>query len=156
MWIAGEQSRAVHLLSLLDQRTGFTFKLIVLRGRVITAVAVFCQRDLCDQIVGDGGHYFFEVKDNQPELKESIAAEFNSAFPPTLNIWAGRTWRRSAASPCETLPPRRRCYEKAKPISPSASRSACLLSITCHYTPKPMHFQSNQSATWTRTAYSPR
>ena len=96
-----EHSRAVHLLSLLDQRTGFTLhqlevpgetnehktalellKLIVLRGRVITGDAIFCQRDLCEQIVGDGGHYFFEVKDNQPELKESIAAEFNSAFSP--------------------------------------------------------------------------
>jgi hypothetical protein len=96
-----EYQRAIHLLSLLDQRTGFTLaqsevdgktnehktaltllKSMVLTGRVITGDAMFCQRDLCQQIVDDGGHYFFEVKDNQPELKESIAAEFEPAFSP--------------------------------------------------------------------------
>lgn len=96
-----EHGRAIHLLSLLDQRTGFTLgqaevdgktnehkaaltllKSVVLPGRVITGDAMFCQRDLCQQIVGAGGHYFFEVKDNQPELKASIAAEFQPAFSP--------------------------------------------------------------------------
>ena len=96
-----EYGRAVHLLSLLDQHTGFTLhqlevpgktnehktalellKLIVLKGRVITGDAMFCQRDLCEQIVRDEGHYYFEVKDNQSDLKESIEAEFNSAFSP--------------------------------------------------------------------------
>jgi len=98
--LAGHE-RAVHLLSLLDQRTGFTLrqlevpgktnehktalellKSIVLKGRVITGDAIFCQRDLCEQIVQGDGHYFFEVKDNQPTLKEAIAAEFHSAFSP--------------------------------------------------------------------------
>lgn len=93
--------RAIHLLSLLDQQTGFTLrqlevpgntnehktalallKSIVLRGRVITGDAMFCQRDLCEQIVRDEGHYFFEVKGNQPELKEAIEAEFEMAFSP--------------------------------------------------------------------------
>lgn len=93
--------RAIHLLSLLDQRTGFTLaqsevdcktnehkaaltllKSLVLTGRVITGDAMFCQRDLCRQIVDDDGHYFFEVKGNQPELKKSIAAEFEPAFSP--------------------------------------------------------------------------
>jgi hypothetical protein len=96
-----EYGRAVHLLSLLDQQTGFTLrqlevpgktnehktalellKSIVLKGRVITGDAMFCQRDLCEQIVRDQGHYFFEVKDNQPELKQSIEAEFQPAFSP--------------------------------------------------------------------------
>jgi hypothetical protein len=96
-----EHGRAIHLLSLLDQQTGFTLsqmevhgktnehkaalvllKSLVLSGRVITGDAMFCQRDLCQQIVDDGGHYFFEVKDNQPELKKSIAAEFQPAFSP--------------------------------------------------------------------------
>jgi len=57
-------------------------KSLVLEGRVITGDAMFCQRDLCQQIVEDGGHYFFEVKDNQPELKKSIEAEFQPAFSP--------------------------------------------------------------------------
>lgn len=93
--------RAVHLLSLLDQRTGCTLsqsrvdaktnehkgalellKTIVLEGRVITGDAMFCQREVCQQILDGGGHYFFVVKDNQPTLKESIAAEFKAAFSP--------------------------------------------------------------------------
>jgi hypothetical protein len=91
----------IHLLSLLDQRTGFTLaqsevdgktnenktalallKSVVLADRVITGGAMFCQRDLCQQITDDGGHFFFEVKDNQSELKKSIEAEFQPAFPP--------------------------------------------------------------------------
>ena len=57
-------------------------KTLVLKGRLITGDAMFCQRDLCRQIVDDDGHYFFMVKDNQPELKQAIAAEFQPAFSP--------------------------------------------------------------------------
>lgn len=97
----GEHGQLVHLLSLLDQRTGFVLrqaevpgktnehktalellKTLVLKGRLITGDAIFCQRDLCRQIVDDDGHYFFMVKDNQPELKQAIAAEFQPAFSP--------------------------------------------------------------------------
>jgi hypothetical protein len=97
----GPHGRAIHLLSLLDQRTGFTLrqlevpgktnehktalvllKSLVLKGRVFTGDAMFCQRDLCQQIVDDDGDYLFEVKDNQPELKKSIEAEFQPAFSP--------------------------------------------------------------------------
>jgi len=93
--------RAVHLLALLDQRTGCVlsqsrvdaktnehkgalelFKTLVLEGRVITGDAMFCQREVCQEIRDRGGHYFFVVKDNQPTLKESIAAEFRAAFSP--------------------------------------------------------------------------
>jgi hypothetical protein len=96
-----EFGRVVHLLSLLDQVSGYTLrqlevdgktnehktamkllKSLVLEGTVITGDAMFCQRDLCQQIVDDGGHYFFEVKDNQPELKAAIEAEFQPAFSP--------------------------------------------------------------------------
>lgn len=96
-----KHQRAIHLLSLLDQRTGYTLsqssvdgktnehkaalellKTMVLKGRVVTGDAMFCQRDLCQQIIDQGGHYFFEVKDNQPNLKESIEADFQSAFSP--------------------------------------------------------------------------
>jgi predicted transposase YbfD/YdcC len=91
----------VHLLSLLDQRTGCTLSQsrvdaktnehkaalelllgMVLEGRVITGDAMFCQREVCQQIRDRGGHYFFVVKDNQPALRESIAAEFKAAFSP--------------------------------------------------------------------------
>jgi DDE_Tnp_1-associated/Transposase DDE domain len=93
--------RAVHLLAFLDQRTGCVlsqvrvdaktnehkaalelFKTLVLEGRVITGDAMFCQREVCQEIRDRGGHYFFTVKDNQPTLKEAIAAEFKAAFSP--------------------------------------------------------------------------
>lgn len=93
--------RSVHLLSVLDQRTGFVLsqqevdsktnehkgamqllKTLVLKGRLVTGDAMFCQRDLCQQVVDDGGHYFFVVKDNQPSLKEAIAADFRPGFSP--------------------------------------------------------------------------
>lgn len=96
-----EYGQTIHLLSLLDQRTGFTLrqlevpgktnehktalellKTLVLKGRLITGDAIFCQRDLCQQIVDDDGHYLFTVKDNQLELKQAIEAEFEPAFSP--------------------------------------------------------------------------
>ena len=55
---------------------------LVLKGRVITGDAMFCQREVCQQIVDSGGHYFIVVKENQPTLQETIAAEFTAAFSP--------------------------------------------------------------------------
>lgn len=92
---------AIHLLALLDHKTkcvlsqqavaGKTnehkaalelLKTLLLTGRLITGDAMFCQRDLCQQITDDGGDYFFMVKDNQPSLKEAIEAEFEPGFSP--------------------------------------------------------------------------
>lgn len=93
--------RNVHLLSFLDQQTGGVLsqqavdpktneakaalellKTILLKGRLITGDAIFCQRELCQQIVDSGGDYLLVVKDNQPELKEAIAADFRPGFSP--------------------------------------------------------------------------
>lgn len=93
--------RAVHLLALLDQKTGCVLSQVrvdektneakaalelltklVLRGCVITGDAMFCDREVCQQAIDSGGHYFVVVKDNQPSLKEAIAAEFRPAFSP--------------------------------------------------------------------------
>ena len=93
--------RSVHLLALLDQRSGGVLsqqrvpdttneaktaltilKTLVLQGRLITGDAMFCQKEICQQIVDDGGDYLFVVKDNQPELKAAIAAEFQAGFSP--------------------------------------------------------------------------
>lgn len=93
--------RAVHLLSLLDHATGCTLSQtrvdgktneakaalelltsLVLKGRVVTGDAMFCQRDVCEEILRRKGHYFFIVKDNQPSLREAIAADFRAAFSP--------------------------------------------------------------------------
>jgi hypothetical protein len=93
--------RNVHLLSLLDQSLGGVLsqqavdpstneaktavellKTVVLRGRLISGDAMFCQRELCQQIVDSGGDYLFVVKDNQPELKAAIEADFQPGFSP--------------------------------------------------------------------------
>lgn len=53
-----------------------------LQGRVITGDAIFCQREICEQITQAGGHYLFVVKDNQPTLKAAIQDEFQEGFSP--------------------------------------------------------------------------
>lgn len=102
----GRHGGAVHLLSVMAQRCGLTLrqaevgtttnehkaalgllKGLVLEGRVVTGDAMFCQRDLCAQVVADGGHYFVVVKDNQPELLRDIEDAFtraaDAAFSPS-------------------------------------------------------------------------
>jgi hypothetical protein len=56
--------------------------LIPLEGVVVTGDAAFTQRDFCEKVIEGGGDYFLPVKDNQPELKEAIAAGFARAFSP--------------------------------------------------------------------------
>jgi predicted transposase YbfD/YdcC len=43
---------------------------------VITGDAQFCQVALSRQVVQQGGHYFWAVKDNQPTLRDEIATLF--------------------------------------------------------------------------------
>jgi predicted transposase YbfD/YdcC len=57
-------------------------KLIPLGGAVVTGDAAFTHRDFCEKVVAGGGDYFLPVKDNQPDLKEAIAAGFARAFSP--------------------------------------------------------------------------
>jgi hypothetical protein len=97
-------SSAVHLLAAVDHQTGCVLsqvsvdsktnehkaafellKTLVWEGRVVTGDAMFCQRDLCEAIVDSGGHYFFQVKGNQPDLLRAIELEFaasEAAFSP--------------------------------------------------------------------------
>ena len=103
--------RAIHLLSLFDHATGCTLsqarvnektneakaalellRTVVLKGRVVTGDAMFCQRDVCAEILQQGGHYLFVLKDNQPSLENAVAAEFRAAFSP-----GGRTSTRCAS-----------------------------------------------------------
>jgi len=101
--------KAVHLLSLVAHESGLTvaqtqvpnggenktnehktalqlLQSIVLEGRLITGDAMFCQRDLSQQIVDAHGHYFWFVKENQPTLLNDIKAAFTAsaeaAFSP--------------------------------------------------------------------------
>ena len=94
-----QHQRAIHLLSVLDQRTGCTSRRrrwmsrptsskpprscrsLVLEGRVLTGDAMFCWCE-SQQVLDQGGDYLFVVKDNQPALKVAIAAEFAADFSP--------------------------------------------------------------------------
>jgi hypothetical protein len=43
---------------------------------LVTGDALFAQRALCTHIVEHGGHYLFEVKDNQPALLQALKRSF--------------------------------------------------------------------------------
>jgi DDE_Tnp_1-associated/Transposase DDE domain len=50
--------------------------ILPVQGRVILGDALFCQRDLCQKIIDQGGDYLFTVKGNQESLEIDIAAGF--------------------------------------------------------------------------------
>jgi hypothetical protein len=55
-------------------------------GLAVTGDAMFCQRDLSQQIIDAHGHYLWFVKDNQPtllnDIKAAFAASVEAAFSP--------------------------------------------------------------------------
>ena len=94
--------KAVHLLSLVAHQSGLTLaqtpvaqggenktnehktalrllRGVVLKGRLVTGDAIFCQRDLSQQIIEARGHYLWFVKENQPTLLADIQAAFTPA-----------------------------------------------------------------------------
>jgi DDE_Tnp_1-associated len=102
--------KAVHLLSFLAHESGLTLAQtavpnggenktnehktalgllegIVLEGRLVTGDAMFCQRDLSQQIINDKGHYLWFVKENQPtllnDIKMAFAPSVEGAFSPS-------------------------------------------------------------------------
>lgn len=97
-------SRAVHLLAAVDHSTGCVLsqcrvddktnehkaalellQTLVLKGRVVTADAMFCQKEVCQQILEAEGDYLIAVKENQPGLLREIEHEFaarEAAFSP--------------------------------------------------------------------------
>ena len=94
--------RAFQTLALLDLKTGFALsehpidpatneaktalavlKEMVLKGKVILGDALYCDKDICSQIIDpvdaeddSGGDYFVLVKDNQPNLHREIQQSF--------------------------------------------------------------------------------
>jgi predicted transposase YbfD/YdcC len=103
-------ARAVHLLAAVDHQTGCVLSQmrvdektnehkgalsllqnLVLTGRVVVGDAMFCQRDLCEQVLDAGGDYLIAVKENQPTLLREIALEFTAepaAFSPSRTATA--------------------------------------------------------------------
>jgi hypothetical protein len=58
-----------------------------LKGKVVTADAMFTHRDFCTKVRERGGHYVLPAKDNQPNLVRDIQAAFDDPpaglSPPT-------------------------------------------------------------------------
>jgi hypothetical protein len=52
--------------------------ILPVEGRIVTGDALFCQRDVCAQVIGQGGDYLFFTKANQPGLQTDIGAGFGS------------------------------------------------------------------------------
>ena len=102
--------RAVHLLSLMAHGSGLTLAQtavpdgaedktnehktalglldgVDLKGRVVTGDALFCQRDLSQQVIDARGHFLWFVKENQPTLLHDIELAFapsvEGAFSPS-------------------------------------------------------------------------
>lgn len=48
--------------------------ILPVKGNIITGDALFCQKDVCAEVVDGGGDYVFTVKDNQPSLVTDIKA----------------------------------------------------------------------------------
>jgi DDE_Tnp_1-associated/Transposase DDE domain len=94
--------KAVHLLSVVAHESGLTLvqtqvpnggenktnehktalrllRGIVLEGRLVTGDAMFCQRDLSQQIIDAQGHYLWFVKENQPTLLNDIKTAFTAS-----------------------------------------------------------------------------
>jgi hypothetical protein len=50
--------------------------ILPLKGKIVIGDAAFCQRDLAQQVIDQGGHYVLFAKDNQPGLVIDIQAGF--------------------------------------------------------------------------------
>ena len=98
-------AKAVHLLAAVDHQTGCVLsqtrvdektnehkgaldllRNLVLKGRVVLGDAMFCQREVCQQVLDSEGDYLIAVKGNQPTLLPEIELEFTAelaAFSPS-------------------------------------------------------------------------
>ncbi len=111
-----EHGRSIQLLSLFDQQICCVLsqiqvpastneakasleilKTLTLRGRVVTADAMFCEKPICEAILAAGGGYLIVVKDNQRTLKKAIVGDILPAFPP-----ATQRAKRSQSSSAQT------------------------------------------------------
>jgi predicted transposase YbfD/YdcC len=68
------------------------------QGRVLTGDALFCQRNLCQQVCDAGGDYLLIVKENQPQLHRDIVTLFASRADATLRAASLSAWDMRAAT----------------------------------------------------------
>lgn len=78
---AGRRGAVLAQLAIAERENELTQALPLLRqvdltDVVVTGDALFAQRSLCTHIIEQGGHYLFEVKDNQPALLLALQRSF--------------------------------------------------------------------------------
>ena len=97
----GHEVAGVHLVAAFSHRLGITLsqaavdpktneakavlpllKSLVLQGKVVTGDAMFCQREICQEIVSQAGDYLLVVKENQETLQRDIEVLL-PASPPS-------------------------------------------------------------------------
>lgn len=95
----GEDQRKMHHMNLYEAQTGIVLKQrmvgekageltymkefltpILLKGRLISADALYTQKSFCQEVIAAGGDYLLVVKRNQPSLYEDLSLFF--AQPP--------------------------------------------------------------------------
>jgi len=59
-----------------------SLKNLLLKNRFVVGDEMFCQRDVCEQVLEAGGDYLFSLKENQSNLLRDIELEFNTAPAP--------------------------------------------------------------------------
>lgn len=52
-----------------------------IKGKIVSGDAIFTQRDVCAEVIEQGGDYVLPVKDNQPTLRADIEAAFAEPEP---------------------------------------------------------------------------
>ena len=112
-------AKAVPLLAAVDPQTGSVWSQtrideqtnahqgaldrlqnLVLKGRVVLGEALFCPREVCQQVLDSEGDYRIAVKGNQPTLRREIEREF-TAERAARSFASGR--------PAPSRQPRTRC-----------------------------------------------
>ncbi|MBR6014290.1 MAG: ISAs1 family transposase [Selenomonadaceae bacterium] len=53
-------------------------EILNVKGKIITADAMHCQRETCKKITRKGGEYVLTLKKNQPELFEDVKFYFDN------------------------------------------------------------------------------
>lgn len=62
-------------------------KRLDLHGRIVTIDAMGCQRDICQQIIDQGGDYVISLKGNQGSLHKDVALWFEDKHNLPDHIW---------------------------------------------------------------------
>jgi hypothetical protein len=73
--------------------------ILPVKNRIVLGDAMFCQREICQEVIDQGGDYVFLVKDNQPGLQIDIASGFGYEAAQRSIAAAFSPGRLAAAAP---------------------------------------------------------